>query len=351
MVRHHRIESILRRPCLALVAVLACAAPGRALAAPANPTPPSAVDRSPDEQAAHWLRAGNRAFKEGRFAEAEKAYREAFAVKKGYDIAGNLGAAELAQGKLREAAQHLAFTLRMFPITGEPALRAQMAKAYEECRQGVAALHIDASVRGAAILVDGAPAGETPLLNDVFVEPGEHVVEARLDGYAGATRRVVAQKGAAVDVKLDLSPVPPLPRPAPPQEPVPPIRRSLAPGLGLVAAAVVGLGGGVAFFSLSASKRADAASLAASIVGPAPHHGCVSAAANYDAGSCPTLASTLHSDDTYHDVAVGSVLVGSVAAVGAAAYFLWPQRRPVSGLRVTPILGSGDRGVVVSGSF
>ncbi len=78
---------------------------------------------------------GNRAFKEGRFDAAEKAYEAAFALEKGYDIAGNLGAAELAQGKHREAAQHLAFTLRLFPITGDPALRERMKKAFEQCRE------------------------------------------------------------------------------------------------------------------------------------------------------------------------------------------------------------------------
>ena len=160
--------------------------------------------------AARLLAAGNKAFKEGNFAEAEKAYREAFAVKKGYDIAGNLGAAELAQGKLREAAQHLAFTLRLFPITGEPALREQMQKAYDQCRQGVAAVRVKLDVRGATILVDGVAAGEAPLLDEVFVEPGEHVFEAQLEGYTGApAARDRAEKGAVREVTLVLTPVPP----------------------------------------------------------------------------------------------------------------------------------------------
>ena len=83
-------------------------------------------------------------------------------------------------------------------------------------------------------------------------------------------------------------------------------------------------------------------------------------AVNYDP-RCPSLESTLRSDDTWHDVAVGSFLVGGAATLGAAAYFLWPQRRSrrpdresprVTG--VTPILGSGHAdvtGVLVSGSF
>ena len=144
---------------------------------------------------------GNRAFKEGKFAAAEEAYRAAFALKKGYDIAGNLGAAELALGLHREAARHLAFTLRLFPITGDPALREQMKKAFEQCRREVGALRVKVAPAGAAVRVDGAPVtteeepraagvsaapdGEAPQVDEVFVDPGEHVVEAALEGYTG----------------------------------------------------------------------------------------------------------------------------------------------------------------------
>ncbi len=337
-----------------LSALLAAALPGRAAAAPQGPAPdgaatapaPSAIPDAAD-QAAGWLRAGNKAFKEGNFAEAERAYREAFAVKRGYDIAGNLGAAELAQGKLREAAQHLAFTLRMFPITGEPALREQMARAYDQCRQGVGAVRIKLDVKGATILVDGIASGEAPLADEVFVDPGEHVIEAQLDGYTGAPQRVTVPRGASVEVAPVLTPVP---RPVEPVV-VPAPRRSLVPGLVLSGGAAVGLIGGVVLLGLSAGKRSSAGGLDAQILA---HQGsCVGGAANYDAGHCPALQSTLRSDDALHDAAVGAFVVGSAAAVGAAAYVLWPQRAPSSErrVRVTPVLGAGKSGVLVSGSF
>ena len=191
---------------LALSSVLVSS--GLALAGPPEPAePPSAAD----EQAARFLAAGNKAFKDGKFADAEMAYREAFALKKGYDISGNLGAAELAQGKLRACAQHLAFTLRAFPITGEPTLREQMERALGQCRRGVGAVRVDLEVRGATVLVDGVSAGEAPLLDEVFVDPGEHVFEARLEGYAGAPRRIVVEVGGAASVTLPLTPLPPPP--------------------------------------------------------------------------------------------------------------------------------------------
>jgi hypothetical protein len=321
--------------------------PGLAWAGPPEPDepPPGA-----DEQAAHLLAAGNKAFKEGKFAAAEQAYAEAFALKKGYDISGNLGAAELAQGKLRACAQHLAFTLRAFPITGDPALREQMEKALAQCRRGAGAVRVDPEVRGATVLVDGRAAGDALVVDEVFVEPGEHVFEARLEGYTGAPRRVVVERGGAVSVTLPLTPLPPPPSRVVVQV-VPARRRSVIPGLGMAAAAVVALGGGAAFLGASAGKRSNGGLLSSQILG---HGGsCVAGAGNYDAGRCPTLQSDLRADDALHDAAIGAFVVGGAAAAATAAYFLWPQRAQSSGrgLRVTPIVGAGQSAVVLSGSF
>lgn len=338
---------------LALGVLLVTSTSGRALAIPPDPTPEpreKAASSDMDDDAARLLAAGNRAFKEGKFAEAEKAYSEAFAIKKGYDIAGNLGAAQLAQGKLLEAAQHLAFTLRMFPLTGEPALRDQMQKAYDQCRQGVGAVRVNLAVRGATVLVDGVAVGEAPLADEVFLEPGDHVFEAKLEGYTGAPQHVSALKGASVEVTLALSPLPP-PRPVKTSVEVVAVRRrNPAPGIALAGVALLTFGAGAGFLSLSASKRSNAEVLRTQILDVG--HGCVNGAANYDS-RCTSLESTLHSDDTWHDVAVGSFIVGSAAAVGAAAYFLWPQRRAASGreIQVTPVVGAGHGGVIVSTSF
>jgi hypothetical protein len=327
------------------------AMPGRARAvppgddgsAPAKPAPESAEDR-----AAHALSAGNKAFREGRFADAERAYLEAFTVKKGYDIAGNLGAAELAQGKLREGAQHLAITLRMFPITGEPAVRERMQQAFDQCRSGVGAVRVEVDVRGAQVLVDGTPYGEAPLVDDVFVDPGEHTFEARAEGYTAATQRVTVDRGGAAVVKLPLAPLPAKVVVVPA---TPPRRRSVVPGISLAALSVVGFTGGAAFLAASLGKRSDARAQGGVILGG--RGSCVAGAGNYDAARCPTLLATARADDVLHDVAVGAFVMGSAAAVATAGYFLWPRLAPSSGdkVRFTPVLGAEGGGAVLSGSF
>jgi hypothetical protein len=308
------------------------------------------------------MSAGNRAFKEGRFAAAEEAYEAAFALKKGYDIAGNLGAAELAQGKHREAAQHLAFTLRLFPITGDPALREQMKKAFDQAQKEVGALRVKLAPAGAALRVDGATvapdqasgaagqaAGDAPAADAIFVEPGEHVVEATLDGYTGAPEHVSVAKGASVDVAITLTPLPP---PAPPPPPPAPPKRSFVPAYVLAGVSGAAIIGGAAFLGASTSKRNDAEAAGAVIV--MAHKSCIPGASNYDTVRCPPLVDTLHADDTFHDVAVGVFVGAGVAGASAIAYSLWAQARPrPSGhdVRVTPVLGGEARGVIVSGAF
>jgi hypothetical protein len=306
-----------------------------------------------DRRAAELLRAGNKAFKEGDFAGAEAAYRAALAFKKGYDIAGNLGMALLALGKQREAAQHLALSLRMFPVTGEPAARAEMQKALDRCRQEVGAVRLTVDVKGALVLVDGVAVGEEPLEDDVFVDPGDHVIEATRAGYFGARRTVSAAKGDGVDVALSLTPIPPpAPRQAPPATPL--YRQwGLAPGVGLAAGGFVGIVGGAAFLGASSGRRAAAGALGAQIL--AGHGSCVGGASNYDGVRCPALAGALRADDALHDVGVGALLLGSAAAVGAAGYFLLPipPRPRATGrfLRVTPVAAAGQGGVTLVGAF
>jgi hypothetical protein len=342
--------------------------PRLAYAAPPDTSPgapATALAASADEQAAQLMIAGNRAFKEGRFAAAEEAYEAAFALKKGYDIAGNLGAAELAQGKHREAAEHLAFTLRLFPITGDPALREQMKKAFDQAQKEVGALRLKVAPAGAAVRVDGAPvtpdrapgaagataqpAGDAPAADEIFVDPGEHVVEAVLDGYTGAPQHVSVAKGASVEVAITLSAIPP---PAPPPPPPAPPKRSLVPGFVLAGVSAAGIIGGAAFLGASANKRADAETAGALIT--AAHKSCIPGASNYDTVRCPPLLDTLHADDTFHDVAVGVFVGAGVAGASAIAYSIWAQARPrpsVHDVRVTPVLGGDARGVIVSGAF
>lgn len=318
-------------------------------AAPAS----GAVSGSVDEQAAKWLSQGNKAFKDGKFAEAEKAYREAFLLKPVYDIAGNLAMSEFAQSKHRDAAEHLALAIRLFPVTGEPATREQMQKTFDQCKGHVGAVQVTVSTtRGAQVSVDGKAVGEAPLADQLFLEPGKHTISVTAKGYKDASKEVDVQKGATSAVTLDLVLLPPeVVVKNGPDAPPPP--RSKLPAIVLGGVAVVALGVGGALLGVGSGKKGDANDLRSSILGGGG--GCVPGSANLDA-KCGDLASQLDSAYLLQNIGGVSLAVGGAAAISAVTYLVWPaskgkKKEPGPPLKVAPVTGREQSGFVVSGSF
>ena len=101
-------------PCGLLVALLAVSP-----VAGASP----GDDDATSQRLADLYKRANALYGQKSLAEAEGLYLEAWNLKKTYDVACNLGALELDLGKLREAAEHLAFALREFPAGEKAAAR------------------------------------------------------------------------------------------------------------------------------------------------------------------------------------------------------------------------------------
>ena len=336
---------------LAFVALVALSltAPARAEPDKAGPTPDQA-----DASATGWLAEGNRAFRAGQFLEAERAYRHAWDFKHGFDIAGDLGMAEVAQNKLREGAEHLAFSLRLFPITGDPAVREQIQKAYAQCLAALGAARVLGLPEGARLYVDGVGHGMAPLLDPVFLDPGEHVFEAKLPGFEGEPVRATIPRGATADVTLALRalPVAPPPSRAPLREapPAPPIkRRSTLPAILLGGVGAAGIVSGLALFGASSSAHSSGQTLRGQVLSSGG--GCLATKAD---ARCGDLRGDLEQSDRLHDAAVGTTLVGVTAAAGAFVYLVWPSRRLTSTgfvLHAEPTVGPGAGGVLASGAF
>jgi len=302
-----------------------------------------------DEQARKWVAEGNKAYAVGDWVAAEKAYSEAFKLKPQYDIAGNLGIAQIGQDKFREAAQNLAYTLRLFPVTGDPETRKMMQRPYDLAKQYVGALKVRVNVKGADVLVDGKSVGEAPLLDPVYVEAGEHKVEAKLTGYHDALYPVRVDKGSSVDVQLNLMPMPKAEGGGEDMELV--VRkRSKLPAIIAGGVAVAAAGVGVAMMVVSAGKKDDALVLDKAIGAG----GCTGAMPD---GRCQELRDTAYQVDTFHNVGVGAFIGAGVLAAAAVGYLVWPQQKvlqkKVTGLAVqaAPVIGRGQGGIVFSGSF
>lgn len=308
----------------------------------AQTAPAPTGNESPEERAMALFRKGIEAHKLGQLVEAEGYYRSAFELKKSYDIAGNLGDVELKLGKTRDAAEHLSFTIRNFPLTGKPELRDRMQKALSEARQQVGAIRVGVNVDRADIFIDGQKIGQSPLGEEYFVDPGAHSFEARLKGYKPAKQAVQATKGTLQEIKLTLIAV------APP----PPEKRSKVPAAVLGVVAGVGFGVGLGTFLAANSKLSKAEALTTEIddangtcKGSSPH------------ASCDELSSAKSTVNTLDAVAVSSASIGGLALVGMIVYLALPNpaapARPTTGLRVNvlPTASQEGGGFLVTGSF
>jgi hypothetical protein len=77
-------------------------------------------------------------------------------------------------------------------------------------------LVVTVNVPGAAVSIDGAPAGTSPLSGPLSIAAGPHVVEASCDGFDDARVEVAVAAGRRTAAELTLLPAPSLGRPAGP---------------------------------------------------------------------------------------------------------------------------------------
>jgi hypothetical protein len=155
------------------------------------------------------VRRGQRARATGQWTEAHAAYKAAFEAadqassteRERAEIAGELGLCELALGKYRDAAEHLAWSLEQ-----REALPAALQKRFEEGQRKatphVAKLRVSVDPPDAEVFVDGKAVGRIARVYTLFVEPGLHMVRARAPGGEDAFQSVRAVAKAEHELSL-----------------------------------------------------------------------------------------------------------------------------------------------------
>jgi tetratricopeptide (TPR) repeat protein len=313
----------------ALVSVAAATGAG------AQPAPTSA---QASDQADELFARGNEAFDKDQLDEAYALYQQAWALKRTYDISGNLGQVELKLGKFRDAAEHLDFTLRLFPPTGKSEPREAIRRAFNAARVEVATLQLKVNVQGAAVSIDGKAIGLSPFDVPVFVEPGKRVLVATLEAHLPTRIAIEVVKNERRDVALSLTPKA---QPPPPPRNVP----LLLTGFGVSLAAA---GTGIGLMLASASKGSQANTKLDAIlrnsIGECP---CGSA------GERKELKGLRADHDIFFNAAVGMFIGAGALAVGTAVYALTPsfQRPQTKAAQLVPVLSEHGGGALVIGSF
>ncbi|WP_437966209.1 hypothetical protein WMF04_42450 [Sorangium sp. So ce260] len=286
---------------------------------PTSPADAPAATSSEGERAAQLYREGNRFYDEARFAEAEARYQAAWDLQRSFDVAGNLGNVELEVSQPREAAEHLLYALNTFPLGEREEKKLFLQKRLAEAKSQVGTLRISVNVDDAEVLIDGKRIGQSPLEDQVFVDPGKRTIEARRSGARTSTSLLVA-KGSDQSIALSLDAGSNIPL--------------------VVAGGAVGLLGvasGVTFAILSTAKGKSAA---AEPFGSARRH------------------DLLDTQTTLANISFWSFIGGGVVLAGTAVYaFSASSRTPpasqaaLTRLHAAPLVTADAKGVLVGGSF
>jgi tetratricopeptide (TPR) repeat protein len=338
----------------------------------------SASPAASDEKNADTLFLhGKSLFAEGKLEDAYKAYQTAFSFKKRYDIAGNLGNVAFELGKMREAAEYLTYCKMNFPPTGPAEVGAKLSKLLDEARKHVGTLSVTLRDRNCRVFVDGEPvSGQemTPEHLEVFVEPGSHTIEVKRAGFK-PTRKTI-QAGAGSRQELDLE-IPSDPETKSPIRAEFPGRGSGVagnqPGDGVAAAqgetkswkpwaigggiglATVGVGLGIGFTVAAVGKEKDALALLDELrfATSSDRPICAVGAPDQNKATCDELSELLDQRNSARTVAIVGYALGGAAAIGTVLLAVLPRKAasPASGMRITPVVSSGQSGMLITGSF
>jgi hypothetical protein len=234
--------------------------------------------------------------------------------------------------KPRAAAEFLSYAVREFPAGGKPSMRDAIIKRLGEVQKLTAQLHVRVNKSGAEVFVDGNSVGIAPLPSELYVEPGTHSVEARLEGYTSAQATVTVLRGKSGDTDLAVLP------PAGASKTVL-IAGGAVAGVGVVAGAVL-LGVGLGTSTSAKYTAAKSAGGCPAITSP-------------QTGACATLKSALDQRQLLSNVGLWTLVGGGGVGIATGVYALvgGGARARASGLVVTPMVGRDGGGLAASGTF
>ncbi|WP_437763330.1 PEGA domain-containing protein [Sorangium sp. So ce281] len=311
------------------------------------------------------------AWNQRRYEECRASLLAAWSIKPYRQIAGNLGACEIKLGLYRDAAEHLWHLTQPTPDGKRSELSQEHRRLFDEALAKVAAVNIDVE-HGATVLIDGKTVGQAPLSAPVYLEPGEHSLEARTG--AGATTQISVRFDAGTQRNLTLHPrmpkaaeapstphdtrpaAPPPVAAAPPLAPPPPppdtrVRDGVV--IGGLALGGVALAAGVVLAVVSNGKSEEVNDATRSIAMNGDANACNDPAFR---ARCDALDDAYIAEGTTRNLSIAA-LVTAGAAIGGAAltYALWPDEAPrvaaSRGVRIAPAVTAQSAGLSIGGAF
>jgi hypothetical protein len=312
--------------------------------------PPPSVDAAAQERARRLVAEGARLFDDGKLAEAYVAFLAAWGITETPSIAKNLADCEISLGKHRDAADHLRYIVESASGEVKPDELRRAKQQLAEAVKKIGTLRITVTIDGAAVKLDGAPVGESPLPDAFYVTPGKHVLEATKDRYEPARAELEIAAGSSQVHRLTME----VARPAP--EDVTAFDRArpwvIRGGVGLAVAGIA-LGAGLAVLANGQGQQAVAYRKDLS---DSPK--CAMPVGATTVTFCADLVHTGTQQSLYANASVGLFVVGGVAALATAGLWTYTVMnkhqtffQPLLGMRVVPAFDAHQGGVAVVGRW
>jgi hypothetical protein len=294
------------------------------------------------------FRKAMKEYEQGKTREAYDDYRAAWEAQKSYDIAGNLANVELELGRYRDAAEHATYALANFPPVGTEKARALLQDLLKEARGKIGTITIKVNLPRAGLTIDGKAAGEAPLTDPIFMEPGDHVIIAAAPEHEPAKENIHVDKGSFHTVTLTLVKrgaidVAPVVKPGP---------DPLVVGGFIAAGLLGGVGGAMAILSKVKATDADAKLTA---IDKASHGSASACAGASPSPDCTALHDLRHSRDVFANAALWTFVASGAVTAGTLVYtFVGPRAAPAkkgASVQAAPMAGPGAGGLLVKGTF
>ena len=295
-----------------------------------------------------YLKAA-KAAEQQKWDQCRAALLAALAIKQHPQVAGSLGGCEVKLRLYRDAAEHLAYSLREMKTAAPAERRTNTEAVLREAQEKIQTVRLSVNVRGADVRVDGRSVGTAPLPDPIFLDPGPHTIEAVQEGFQVAHATVEGKAGNMLELELALkrneptTPPAPLPSPPPPLAPTPRPLTWLLVTSGVLAAG--GLAAGAGLTVAANGKGSDVATLGAQVGGPSA---CLTATS-----SCTTLHNAASSRDELSSAALWSFVGSGAFALTTVGLGVWTMAAPKANapVQIVPTIGAALSGVEVRGSW
>lgn len=286
------------------------------------------------------------------------AERAAWTKEQKLETASPLAACELTAEHFADAARIAAPFVHA--TTGDTKERERIAKTFTAARARVLTVKVEIDILDAEVLIDGAPAGRSPLPM-IFLAPGNHTVVARAPGRESMQQVVAGEAGETATATIRLVPrhVDVVGYDLPTTEPAPPTNnRNRTIIIAGGAAAGVAFGVGVTLVALSFGKGSAADDARKKIIADGGSTATCAAPSAAFVADCASLHDSLSKRDSLANAAVGSFLVAGGLLGATLLYAYWPSSKKrdnwepsIARVRPAPLVGRGVGGLVVTGSF